>query len=413
MSQECPQSSVKGQAVIALALVAILVAVAPRRTSAAVDDGLEVFRHRREVLAIAGFSGSGRRLVISVTGGEVYLCDADKRHTPARIRDVSDGALAASGERVATVHVVRRELFVWNIDDGKRVHRASWEATEPQHHIAVSADGTAVAMVGTNEVRLHRVGDALKGPPPVLWIAADKDRPKQNIAFAAFSPDGALMAIARREERRPPRELSVVDVKTGRQLYRLDESVEGFRFTPDSLEIITLRGGSRYQFMVWNAADGEYKRQSRDLAPHGAMNGLVFDHAANRVFFGTSATPERTSETPLATLGWTQIGGVIMTRKLVQRTTTPGTPGTLEMVTLDKEAPRTLENFMPESLCASADGRRMAVANFDGEVHVWSLDGEPKKLGTYKGNGLAVLSHDGSRLATLRGENAVVVYTLP
>jgi hypothetical protein len=230
---------------LALALVAILVAVAPRRTNAAEDDGTEVFRHRREVLAIAGFSASSRRLVVSVMGGEVYLCDAAKRRTPARIRDVSDGALAASGERVVTVHGARRELSIWNVDEAERTHRVSWGSPEPQYPIAVSADAAAVAMVGKNEVRLYRVNDAHKGAPPVLWNAADKDASEQSIAFAVFSPDGTLIAIARHEENRPPRELSMVDVKTGRQLYRLHETVEGFRFTPDGREIVTVRGGSR------------------------------------------------------------------------------------------------------------------------------------------------------------------------
>jgi WD40 repeat protein/tRNA A-37 threonylcarbamoyl transferase component Bud32 len=190
------------------------------------------------------------------------------------------------------------------------------------------------------------------------------------VGSVAFSPDGQRLASTSSE-----RQVTVWDVRSGRELLALKGVRTSVRFSPDGQR---LAGGSRDGTVrVWNAQTGQ---QLLALKGHtDAVNSVAFSPEGNRL---ASASSDRTVRLWDAQTG---------------------------------EELRSLRGHTRDviDVCFSPDGNRLASASWDGTVRLWDAR-TGKELLTLNGHTGRVasvcFSPDGTRLASAGWDKTVKVW---
>jgi WD40 repeat protein len=232
-----------------------------------------------------------------------------------------------------------------------------------------------------------------------------------GIDRAAFSPDGALVAVGVGEFREPG-EVKVCDAETGAVRLVLRghaDTVGGIAFSPNGEWIAS--GGRAGPVLVHDARTGRIRHV---LKGHTAASGPVAFSPDGSLLLsagddGTVRTWDVRDGRQVRSLAAQPVGGVALT--VADR---PGgwwfaTGGADNKVKLwdgrTGKALRTLEGHTHAvtALAFSPDGARVASASYDRTVKVWSAE-SGKELLCFRGHPLAVycvaFSPDGSRLVS-------------
>lgn len=244
-------------------------------------------RENGDLVALS-FSPDGATLAAGLSTGTVQLwrvADGSALATlSGHAKDVDDMLFSADGATLATAagdHTVR----VWRVSDGVLLH----ELAHPDSisDIALAPDGVTLATISAGSLRRWRVGDGAllqteQLPQPwaqvvfspdgnrfltfsqrdgqamlQLWSASDGTRQREisfrsdNSVTAAFSPDGALIAVHSWQ-----RELRVFAADDGTLRYTADagDDIRRVAFTSNGSAIAA--GLGQGQIKLWTTTDG-------------------------------------------------------------------------------------------------------------------------------------------------------------
>jgi RNA polymerase sigma factor (sigma-70 family) len=223
--------------------------------------------------------------------GKLLAAPQDDPGTGVEIKDTRTGkavtTLSGHGEllphlmrftpderRLITTNTKDGELLVWDLADGKVIHRMS--LTNRVRSMAVSPDGRWLASCSENPmdergdeaVRLWdlKTGREVKALPHGLLAIWD----------LAFSPDGSRLAAGGPElDRSPPGRIRVWEVPSGKEVLTIEthtETVQPVAFSPDGR--ILASGHMDGTLRLWEVATGSERLQFR--GHEGEIEVLAF-----------------------------------------------------------------------------------------------------------------------------------------
>jgi WD40 repeat protein len=365
------------------------------------EDVLTLRGHAAGILGLA-FSSDGKRLVTGGKDGTVKGWDLARDPRGLHFQAVEGGAggefvaqlaFSPDGQRLLVAEKGRVEaaLQLWDATTGRRLakHFLAREAggvNSPHRDVAITADGL---VAGVDPANRH-VAKVWEGTSGTERVALRHERPVRSVAL---SPDGRWLAcsVAFAPEENPnarPAEVVVWEVSSGKELRRFAGAgtwVDGLAFSQD---------GSRLAAAFRNpAASGEKKLGVRTPAVI-----LVWDIAGQRA--------------PLRLAGLTGMFPCLAFNPAGDRLAAAGyhegTVHVWDTVTGGEQRRQSFSTIVT-SVAFSPDGRRLAVAAFDGLVRLLDADAAHEALtlhplgvpgtGHYNFTPRVVFSPDGRRLA--------------
>jgi WD40 repeat protein len=195
------------------------------------------------------FSPDGRTLALSsVCSREIILWDTEGKRLRRTLRGYTtpvtavafgpDGASLTSVSLAPGTPVGHRDVIIWDIDTGQP--RVSWK--ERSVTSAFSPDGRLLASPDSFKLSTIRVRDLSSGSLVGPIINAEA-----SIRSMAISTDGRLLAIGTTAST-----VSVWNVATGREIYRLDangETLHQLAFSPDMQTLAA--AGNNGDILLW------------------------------------------------------------------------------------------------------------------------------------------------------------------
>jgi len=309
-------------------------------------------------------------------------------------------ALALDGDE-AVVLERRGELTLtrWSLRDGARLARAALGPWRPYGHTALSPDGAHV--VACDPDGAVRVWDDLRRPPRTFTLTAAA-RP------AAFSPDGARLAVWRHANLRStePLDLDVLDLARG----AVAASLRGCSYVawaPDGRSILTHRDGPR----LWPSDDGGARPgYGRDAVFLDADRAVMLGWNSVLTVFrraGGGLAAEATIPQAGTPSSWRIVRadarGVVLVARGRQ-------PGSTEVWRFADDRWRRLGVTACDGALVAADGAR-AVAFDRGALVCWSLDdGAESRWHRGGGGAVSAVAMRGPRAAAHHGGRELRVF---
>jgi WD40 repeat protein/tetratricopeptide (TPR) repeat protein/tRNA A-37 threonylcarbamoyl transferase component Bud32 len=340
--------------------------------------------------ADVAFSGDGR--LVASADATVKLWQADGEAGATVIRSPAHTAggfsLSPDGRQVA-VAAGAGGVELFDTTTGRAVRTYGGPAVAADC-VAYSADGKRLAAANPATVRAWDVatGKELFSAP----VGMEGGLGFSNEGSVAFSPDGRSVAVRFASFKEGA--ISVWDVATGARGVRIvtgNDIQSHVEFTPDGKHLLGQWPDG--WLTTWDAATGKEVARFR---PHGPTLFISSAYSPDGRWLATAGT----SESPFDRM--TSLPGEFKYElKLWNRGT-----GKLERVI-------PVSGHLPTGLAFSADGSRLASAEFDGGVHVWDpYTGQQLLTLQEKGpeaRGLA-FSTKGDRLAVQGGDGTIRVW---
>jgi WD40 repeat protein len=286
----------------------------------------------------------------------------DRRNLLAMVYS-PDGKALACGTTYFGRTSGKGSLTVWDVGTGKE--GISLQPLHDTYTIAYSSDGKLLAC-GEGD-KLVRVFDTPTWKTRTrLRAGGDGDN------RLAFSPDGATLAVARRNV------LALWDIATDKRTRVLTHqlfAVEGLAFSPDGKTLVCV--GTRGPFVVWDVANGNERWSADGHVVHtvNVVSSVAF--APDGESFATGGGDGTVKVWDVSS------GGNRLVLKVNKRTRGPVT-----------------------SVCYSPDGKLLAAANgpfpdLPGRVYIWDAATGKRVAGQATQCGVHCLqfSPDGTRLA--------------
>lgn len=266
----------------------------------------------------------------------------------------ADGALALSSSGDGTARG-------WDVATlaPRFVVRAAGDA--PLWSLALSPDGRRAAAAGRNRALL--LFDARSGAPLV-----DQRDHVEHVGQLAYSPDGALLASGDHAGR-----VLVRDTRTGEVRVRLPDqgwTLSTLAFSPDGRRLLTVAHG---EARLWDPRTGAELVRFRA----GRLGALTYSPDGRRL--------AQSDETRVVRLLDASTGAHLRDFGAPM----PGDGARQNLIT-------------PSSVAFTPDSRRMAVARWDQDVHLWDVE-TGALIRTFPGRLHVAISPDGRILAAAAG----------
>ena len=308
---------------------------------AAAPDPLAIYSSTVDDIALLDtFSGHSKRvldLVFSVRGELIASSSQDMN---IRLWRVSDGqevhAFRMASVDMADIDIsVERNLLVsgeaiWDLDSVQEIHKLERGSREPAF-VAFSPDGALLALARFDEAT--KLFDVSSGQPVRTLAEQEEKRTKRM----AFSPDGALLAIGVIDGT-----VRLWDVESGDLLdvlhYGGETDIHDLAFSPDGKYLAA--GGRLPVVALWDVASGEIVRKF----------GLR-DNVLNVAFSPDGTMLAAAGGYEKAVLLWDVESGELL-----------------------RSLPH---NEQSMAMAFSPDGRFLAVGCFDGEIYLWGIPTNP------------------------------------